>query len=50
VIKDVDLDTETLFVDLPKDQIKNAPEFDEKTYRNDSYRTQVGSYYDRERR
>jgi len=50
VIKDVDLDTETLFVDLTKDQIKNAPEFDEKTYRDDSYRTQVGSYYDRERR
>jgi hypothetical protein len=50
VIKDVDLDTETLFVDLMKDQIKNAPEFDEKTYRDDSYRTQVGSYYDRERR
>ncbi len=50
VIKDVDLDTETLFVDLTKDQIKNAPEFDEKTYRDDSYRTQVGSYYDHERR
>jgi hypothetical protein len=50
VIKDVDLDTETLFVDLTKDQIKNAPEFDEKTYHDDSYRTQVGSYYDRERR
>jgi PRC-barrel domain len=50
VIKNVDLDTETVFVDLTKDQIKNAPEFDEKTYRDDSYRTQIGSYYDRERR
>jgi hypothetical protein len=50
VIRDVDLDTEALFVDLTKDQIKNAPEFDEKTYRDDSYRTQIGSYYDRERR
>jgi hypothetical protein len=50
VIKDVDLDSETVFVDLTKDQIKNAPEFDEMTYRDESYRSQVGSYYDRERR
>ncbi len=50
VIKDVDLDSETMFVELTKDEIKNAPEFDEKTYRDDSYRTQVGSYYDREAR
>jgi hypothetical protein len=50
VIKDVDLDSETVFVDLTKDQIKDAPEFDEKTYRDDSYHSRVGSYYDRERR
>jgi hypothetical protein len=50
VIRDIDMDTETLFVDLTKDQIKNAPEFDEKHYRDDSYRSEVGTYYNRERR
>jgi hypothetical protein len=50
VIRDVDLDSESVFVDLTKDEIKDAPEFDEKTYRDDSYRTEVGSYYDRARR
>src|SRR5436190_17521715 len=47
VIRDVDLDTETVFVNRTKDQIKNAPEFDEKRYRNQDYRTELGSYYDR---
>jgi hypothetical protein len=45
VIRDVDLDTETVFVDLTKDEIKNAPEFDEKTYRQESYRNELGEYY-----
>jgi hypothetical protein len=45
VIKDVDLDTETVFVNRTKDQIKNAPEFDEDRYRDDAYRGDVGSYY-----
>src|SRR5436305_12424833 len=39
VIKNVDLDAETVFVNRTKDQIKNAPEFDEKKYRDDEYRT-----------
>jgi hypothetical protein len=47
VIRDIDLDTETVFVDRTKDQIKNAPEFDEKRYRDQDYRNEVGSYYDR---
>ena len=50
VIRDIDMDTETLFVDLTKDQIESAPEFDEKHYRDDSYRSEVGTYYNRERR
>jgi hypothetical protein len=50
VIKDVDLDSETVFVDLTKDQIKNAPEFDEQTYRDESSHSRISSYYDRERR
>ena len=45
VISDVDLDTETVFVDRTKDEIKNAPEFDEKTYRDQGYRSQLGDYY-----
>jgi hypothetical protein len=45
VIRDLDLDTETIFVDLTKDEIKNAPEFDEKTYREQGYRNELGEYY-----
>jgi hypothetical protein len=49
VVKDVDMDTETVFVNRTKDQIKNAPEYDEdqnrdETYRS-NYRDQLGSYY-----
>jgi hypothetical protein len=32
LIRDIDLDTETVFVNRLKDQIKDAPEFDEKRY------------------
>ncbi len=45
VIRDVDFDTESVLVDRTKEQIKNAPEFDEDKYRDDSYRSQLGSYY-----
>ena len=45
VIRDIDPDTETIFVDFTKDEIKNAPEFDEKTYRDQGYRNELGSYY-----
>jgi hypothetical protein len=47
VIRDVELDTETIFVDLTKDEIKSAPEFDENTYRGDAYRNELGDYYSR---
>src|SRR5437867_11237141 len=47
LIRDIDLDTEMVFVGRTKDQIKNAPEFDQKRYRNQDYRKEVGSYYDR---
>jgi hypothetical protein len=49
VIRDIDLDTETIFVDLTKDEIKNAPEFDEQRYRDVSYRSELGDYYGRRR-
>jgi hypothetical protein len=45
MIRDVDLDTETIFVNLTKDEIKNAPEFDENAYRDQNYRNQLGEYY-----
>ena len=49
VVSRVDLDTETVFVNRTKDQIKNAPEYDEDKNQDDSYRDRyrgdVGSYY-----
>jgi hypothetical protein len=45
VVRDVDLDAEQVFVDLTKDQIKNAPEFDEDLYRDENYRRDLGGYY-----
>jgi hypothetical protein len=52
VVSRVDLDTETVFVNRTKDQIKNAPEYDEEKHRSDdtyreSYRNDLGSYYGR---
>jgi hypothetical protein len=47
VIRDVDFDTETIFVDRTKDEIKNAPEFDEESYRSEGYRTELSDYYGR---
>jgi len=49
VVSRVDLDTETVFVNRTKDQVKNAPEYDEDknqdvNYR-ERYRGDVGSYY-----
>lgn len=45
VVRDVDLDTETVFVNRAKDQIKNAPEFDPDRYPDPQYRDQLGGYY-----
>ena len=45
VIRDLNPDTESVFVNLTKDEIKNAPEFDEKHYRDQSYRSELGDYY-----
>jgi hypothetical protein len=36
VISDIDPDTETIFVDRTKDEIKDAPEFDKERYREQS--------------
>jgi hypothetical protein len=45
VIDRVDPDSETVYVSRSKDEIKNAPEFDEANYRDETYRTQVGGHY-----
>lgn len=45
VVRDIDLDAQTVFVSRTKDQIKNAPEFDESSYRDDPYKQSLGSYY-----
>jgi hypothetical protein len=47
VIERIDSDSETIFVRLTKDEIKNAPEFDAETYRDDAYRSEIGGYYGR---
>jgi hypothetical protein len=45
VIRDVDLDAQTVFVNRMKEQIKNAPELDESTYRDETYRNELSGYY-----
>jgi len=47
LIREIDPDTESIFVDRTKDEIKNAPEFDEKRYREQGYRDELGEYYGR---
>ncbi len=47
VINRVDREEETVYADRTKEQIKNAPEFDQDDYRSERYRGEVGSYYDR---
>ena len=44
MIERVDRTDEQVFVGLTKEQIKNAPEFDEITYRDDDYRSSLGDY------
>jgi hypothetical protein len=45
VIDRIDPAEERIYVNRTKDQIKDAPEFDESTYREAGYRSEVGSYY-----
>ena len=45
VISRVDQQGERVWVNLTKDEIQNAPEFDESTYRDPAYRDQIGTYY-----
>lgn len=45
VIQSVDDEDEKIFVDRSKEQIKNAPEFDDSLLSDEGYRTRLGSYY-----
>ena len=45
VIERIDLDAKKVYLGLTKDQIKSAPEFDEKTYMSKEYRDRIGTYY-----
>jgi hypothetical protein len=45
VVERVDSANEKLFVSLSKDEIKNAPEFDENRYHDEGYRGELGGYY-----
>jgi PRC-barrel domain len=47
VINSADHNDEKVFVNRTKDQIKNAPEFDDSLTRDETYRGQLGSYYSR---
>lgn len=41
----VDHSDERIWVNRSKDEIKDAPEFDESRYRDDHYRRDLGAYY-----
>ena len=45
VVRDVDHDDEKVYVSRAKDQIKQAPEYDESLISDDEYRDRLGSYY-----
>ena len=45
VIDRVDRDDEKVYVNRSKDEIKNAPPFDDTQYREDAYRDELGTYY-----
>lgn len=47
LIRDIDPDTETIFVNRTKDEIKDAPEFDETRFHDQAYRDELGDYYGR---
>ena len=47
VLKSVDHTDEKVFVNRTKDEIKNAPEFDDSFRFDEKYRTELGTYYGR---
>ncbi len=47
VVDRFDPESETVYVSRTKDEIKNAPEYDEELGRDETYRGELGGYYDR---
>ncbi|MEV0381520.1 PRC-barrel domain-containing protein [Nonomuraea sp. NPDC050643] len=47
-VTEVDPQNKKVFLARTKEEIKNAPEFDEATYTDPGYREQVGDYYGRD--
>jgi hypothetical protein len=45
VIQSIDVDGRTCHVSLTKEQIQNAPEFDESRHTDPAYRNELGTYY-----
>ncbi len=45
IVKNIDATEEQIFVNRTKDQIKDAPEFDDSLLSDDAYRSSVGTYY-----
>ena len=45
VMRSVDHDEQKVFVNRTKDEIKDAPEFDDSRIDDETYRNQLGSYY-----
>ncbi|MFE3451993.1 PRC-barrel domain containing protein [Nonomuraea sp. NPDC059194] len=43
----IDPQEEKVYLARTKDEIKDAPEFDEKSYKDTTYRREVGEYYGR---
>jgi hypothetical protein len=47
IVQSIELDEEKIYVSRMKDEIKNAPEFDEATFQQSTYQDQIGDYYGR---
>ena len=47
VVERIDHENEVVYVRQSKDDIKNAPEYDEDTYQSETYQTELGGYYAR---
>ena len=45
VVDRVDTEEQKIYVNRTKDEIKDAPEFDETRYRDEQYRDELGGYY-----
>src|SRR3954462_10953198 len=47
VVERIDRDASTIYVDRAKDEIKQAPEFDEERFESAGYREELGPHYSR---